>query len=88
MTDLSRAGLLSDLLRRTDSREELPDGLRLRFAPTSETLTTIAAVEAERNCPLSAIRNHRRIRRGTGLLGADWPFGSTGVPDDLTSVGV
>ena len=46
-----RGGLLSDLLRRTDGREDLPDGLRLRFAPTGETLTTIATVvEAERHC--------------------------------------
>lgn len=46
-----RAGLLSELLRRTDSREDLPDGLRLRFAPTGETLATIAmAVEVERHC--------------------------------------
>ncbi len=46
-----RAGLLSDLLRRAESREDLVDGLRLRFAPTGETLATIArAVEAERHC--------------------------------------
>lgn len=46
-----RAGLLSDLLRSTDGREDLPHGLRLRFAPTGETLLTIArAVEAERHC--------------------------------------
>jgi len=46
-----RAGLLSDLLRRADGREDLPEGLRLRFAPIGETLATIArAVEAERHC--------------------------------------
>lgn len=46
-----RAGLLSELLRRTDSREVLPDGLRLRFAPADEALATIVrAVEAERHC--------------------------------------
>ena len=46
-----REGLLSDLLRRAEGREDLPEGLRLRFAPTSETLATIArAVEAERHC--------------------------------------
>jgi hypothetical protein len=46
-----RVGLLSDLLRRSDGREDLRDGLRLRFAPTGETLSTIArAVEAERHC--------------------------------------
>ena len=46
-----RAGLLSDLLRHAECREDLPEGLRLRFAPTSETLATITrAVEAERHC--------------------------------------
>lgn len=46
-----RAGLLSDLLRRAEDREDVAEGLRLRFAPTGETLATIArAVEAERHC--------------------------------------
>ena len=46
-----REGLLSDLVRRADSREELPDGLRLGFTATTETLSLIAqAVEAERHC--------------------------------------
>ena len=46
-----RAGLLSDLLQRAEACEYLPEGLRLRFAPTGETLATIAhAVEAERHC--------------------------------------
>ena len=46
-----RAGLLTDLLRRADGREELPDGWRLRFAATGETLSNVAqAVDAERQC--------------------------------------
>jgi len=46
-----RAGLLSDVLQRAEGREDLPEGLRLRFAPTGETLVTITrAVEAERHC--------------------------------------
>jgi hypothetical protein len=46
-----RAGLLTDLLQRAEGREDLPEGLRLRFPPTGETLGTIArAVEAERHC--------------------------------------
>ena len=46
-----QAGLLSDLLRRTDGREDLSGGIRLRSAPTGETLLTIVrAVEAERHC--------------------------------------
>jgi hypothetical protein len=46
-----RAGLLSDVLRRAECREELPEGLRLRFVPTSDTLAAVTrAVEAERHC--------------------------------------
>src|SRR5688500_2256034 len=46
-----RDRLLSELLRRSVGHELLPEGLRLRFAPSSETLSSIArAVEAERRC--------------------------------------
>jgi hypothetical protein len=46
-----REGLLSDLLRRAEERQELAAGNRLRFAPTDGTLTTILrTVEAERQC--------------------------------------
>jgi hypothetical protein len=46
-----RSGLLSDLLRRAESHEQLSEGYRLRFAPSSETLSTIArTVDAERQC--------------------------------------
>jgi hypothetical protein len=46
-----RDGLLSELLRHAQDREMLPNGLRLTFAPTVETLSTIArAVDAERHC--------------------------------------
>jgi hypothetical protein len=46
-----REGLLTELLRRSTGHELLPDGFRLRFAPSGETLATIArAVEAERHC--------------------------------------
>ena len=46
-----RTGLLADLLRRIDGREDLPNGIRLQFTSTAETLTTIASVvEAERHC--------------------------------------
>ena len=46
-----REGLLSELLRRAEAREALPDGLRLRFPAATETLTLIArAIEAERHC--------------------------------------
>jgi len=46
-----REGLLSDLLRKAERSEELTEGLRLRFAASSEILSAIArAVEAERHC--------------------------------------
>jgi len=46
-----RQGLLSELLQQSAGREVLPDGLRLRFAPSGETLSNIArTVEAERHC--------------------------------------
>jgi hypothetical protein len=46
-----RQGLLSELLQQSARREPLPDGLRLRFAPSGETLSKIAAaINAERCC--------------------------------------
>lgn len=46
-----RAGLLPGLAGRADAREETPDGMRLRFAPSSDTLRGIAdAIDAERQC--------------------------------------
>lgn len=46
-----REGLLSDLVRRAERREEPPEGLRLRFAATGDTLAAVArTVDAERHC--------------------------------------
>ena len=46
-----REGLLMDVVRRAEHREELSDGLRLQFAPSGETIALIArAVDAERHC--------------------------------------
>lgn len=46
-----RAGLLPGLAARAERREELPDGYRLTFVPSSETLRAIADVVAtERRC--------------------------------------
>jgi hypothetical protein len=46
-----RQGLLSELLQQAAGRELLSDGLCLRFAASSETLSRIAkAIEAERHC--------------------------------------
>jgi hypothetical protein len=46
-----REGLLTDLVRRSERREDLPDGLRLECVPAAETIALIArAVEAERHC--------------------------------------
>jgi hypothetical protein len=46
-----REGLLSNLLRKAEAHEQMSEGIRLRFAPSFETLSAIArAVEAERHC--------------------------------------
>jgi hypothetical protein len=46
-----KQGLLSTLLDRSTGREFLADGVRLRFEPSSETLSSITrAVDAERHC--------------------------------------
>ena len=46
-----REGLLADLVRRADAHEELPDGHRLRFAASGDTLGLIVrAIDAERRC--------------------------------------
>jgi hypothetical protein len=46
-----REELLSQLLRRAQAHEELPQGHRWRFAASDDILTTIArAIEAERQC--------------------------------------
>jgi hypothetical protein len=46
-----REGLLSELLRRAEAHEELPEGRRLQFAAEETTLATIVqAVNAERQC--------------------------------------
>lgn len=46
-----REGLLNELVRQAEHREERTDGCRLRFAPSAEVLTLIARViSAERLC--------------------------------------
>ena len=46
-----RDGLLLELLRRADLREDAPSGHRLRFPATEDTLIALArTVEAERHC--------------------------------------
>jgi hypothetical protein len=46
-----RQGLLSELLRRAETHEDLADGHRLSFAPAEDTHALILkAVEAERQC--------------------------------------
>ena len=46
-----REGPLSDLLRRADDHQDLPEGLRLRFPADGDTFGVIArAVDAERQC--------------------------------------
>ena len=46
-----REGLLADLLRSSDAREVVGEGIRFRFPPTTGTLSTLARViDAERQC--------------------------------------
>ena len=46
-----RQGLLTALVQQSSGTEVLPDGLRLRFVPSGETLSKITeTVEAERHC--------------------------------------
>ena len=46
-----REGLLADLLRTSDARDGIADGIRCRFPATSETLGTLfRVVDAERQC--------------------------------------
>src|SRR5688500_12600590 len=46
-----REGLLSDLLRRADGRQDRPEGHLLRFPAEGETFAAFArAVDAERRC--------------------------------------
>ena len=45
-----REGMSTDLVRRAERREDLADGRRLEFAPSSATIALVArAVEAERH---------------------------------------
>ena len=49
--DARKRDLLSALLDRSAGRELLADGVRLRFEPSGEMLSSIAqAVDAERHC--------------------------------------
>lgn len=46
-----RAGLLADLLRQARTRDNLADGMRVAFDPSSATLDLIArTIDAERQC--------------------------------------
>jgi hypothetical protein len=46
-----REGLLANLVRRAEDREDLPEGIRLRFLASGDTLQTIVrTIDAERQC--------------------------------------
>ena len=63
-----RQGLLAELLRRTESHEELENGYRLSFAATDETLATLmAAVTAERRC-CEFLRFRITVEPGSGPM--------------------
>jgi hypothetical protein len=53
-----RDGLLAALLRQSTGHELLPEGLRLRFAPSTETLASIARAVGSRAALLSVSPLH------------------------------
>ncbi len=66
-----REGLLAELLRRSTGYELLPEGLRLRFASSADTLASIArAVEAERHC-CRFLRSTITVEPDEGLMTLD-----------------
>jgi hypothetical protein len=66
-----RAGLLADLLRQARTREELADGMRITFEPSSARLDLIArTIDAERQC-CRFLRFHLTIEPDLGAFVLD-----------------
>lgn len=66
-----REGLLAELTRRVQGREDLPDGYRFRFASDPDTLALIASVvHAERQC-CRFLRFGIRVEPDDGLIHLD-----------------
>lgn len=80
-----RQGLLSELLQQSSARELLPDGLRVRFAPSGETLAKItAAVDAERHC-CRFLRFRLTVEPDEGQFTLDLT-GPQGTPEFVTAL--
>ena len=66
-----RAGLLADLLRQARTRDDLTDGMRFTFEPSSATLDLIArTIDAERQC-CRFLRFHLTVEPELGQFGLE-----------------
>jgi len=80
-----RAGLLADLLVRATSHEDLPDGCRVVFDPSSATLDLIArTIDAERQC-CRFLRFHLTVEPNLGAFVLDLT-GPAGTHEFLTAL--
>lgn len=79
-------GLLPGLVARADSRETLPDGMRWRFAPSSEILAALfGAIDMERRC-CRFLRFELVVEAGEGPVWLDvtGPAGTREFLESLT----
>ena len=82
-----RAGLLPGLAQRAAHRERLHDGYRLRFDPSGDLLTAIAAaIDAERQC-CRFLTFHMAVQPDEGEVSLDitGPAGTRDFLDALLS---
>jgi hypothetical protein len=80
-----RDGLLSELLRRAHTREELTHGQRLSFETTGDTLALIMkTVEAERHC-CEFLRFQITVEPGGGPVALELT-GPTGTREFLSAL--
>ena len=82
-----RADLLPGLIARAESHEPLPNGARLRFAASKETLQAITQViDAERQC-CPFFRFQLVVEPGLGplVLDVEGPAGTSAFLADLLS---
>jgi hypothetical protein len=86
--DARRAGLLPGLATRAEAREPTADGVRLRFAPSSDTLRDVVGmIDAERQC-CRFLRFDLTVEPGEGpmWLGVSGPPGPRAFLDALLGV--
>ena len=82
-----KAGLLAELLRQAAARDDLPDGYRFTFPPSTERLALIAqAIDAERQC-CRFLRFQLTVEPAGGAVTLELtgPQGTRDVLDDFLS---